>query len=153
MNEENSDHKTKTKINIEDLIIRANELKSHIDILSNVLNTYINRYREFQLTMETLRNLPEDGGRGYVVLDRLSTALIPAMVDKEWTSNILVNLGLNYYLKTSRDKAIELIGKKISETEKIMNDIQTKYKALLEEYTNIQRTLSKIYETLKQEKQ
>lgn len=144
------DKDSKTKISIEDLIVRANELKSHIDILSDALNTYINRYREFQLTMETLKNMPRNGGKGYIVLDRLSTALIPVTIDGEWANSILVNLGLGYYLKTNRDRAIELINKKISETEKIMNDIQAKYRVLLEEYTNIQRTLSGIYEKQRQ---
>lgn len=130
------------QISVDELVARAGELKEHIDALSATLNIYLNQYREMQLASETLRNLPQGSIQGYIVLDRLSSALIPASVSDSWAANILVNLGLGYYVKTDRERAVEILSKRIQELEKIISAIQTQQRAAVEQYLSIQRLIN-----------
>ncbi|MEM0506434.1 MAG: prefoldin domain-containing protein, partial [Thermosphaera sp.] len=98
---------------VEELLARATELREYITVLSNTINNYVTQYRELQLASETLKNLPENGGEGYVVVDRLSSVLVPGIIKEGWSSSVLVNIGFGFYLKTSKDKAAEVLEKRI----------------------------------------
>lgn len=137
----------KTQISIDELVARASELKSQVEAVGSMLNTYLNQYRELQLAYETLKNLPDIISQGYIVLDRLSTVLVPTRIDEGWTSKVLLNLGLGYYIKTTRDKALEVLEKKIKEAEKVISNIQAHHQRLLREYIAIQRLLSQAIES------
>ncbi|MEM3992702.1 MAG: hypothetical protein QXW93_00610, partial [Desulfurococcaceae archaeon] len=84
---------------------------------------------------------------GYVVLDRLSSLMIPASISENWYNNILVNLGLGYYVKLNKDKAIEILTKRIQELEKTINSVQAQRRTLAEEYVGLQRILSQAIES------
>lgn len=127
---------------VEELLVRAEELKQYLNVLNAAINNYVNQYRELQLAGETLKNLPEGGGEGYTILDRLSTVLIPIIIDPAWKEKVLVNLGLGYYLKSDRDKALAIVNRRIAELEKLINELQARYRQYLQEYSAIQDKLA-----------
>ncbi|MEM3993392.1 MAG: prefoldin domain-containing protein, partial [Desulfurococcaceae archaeon] len=92
----------KKVISLEELVARVNELRERIEILDSTLNTYLSHYKELQLAVETIKNLSNKSIEGYVVLDRLSSLMIPASISENWYNNILVNLGLGYYVKLNK---------------------------------------------------
>jgi prefoldin alpha subunit len=108
---------------------------------------YLDQYKELQLSMETLQNLPEISTTGFTVLDRLSSVYIPVKISEDWAKNVLVNLGLGYYMKTTREKAVEILSRRIRDLERVLRDLQTRHRALLEEYLALQRLISQIIET------
>ncbi|MEM2025361.1 MAG: prefoldin subunit alpha [Desulfurococcaceae archaeon] len=131
-------------ISVDELVAKAGELKDHIDTLNATLNIYLNQYREIQLASETLRNLPQGNLQGYLVLDRLSSALVPANISDSWFNSVLVNLGLGYYVKADRDKAVEVLSKRVQELEKVINTLQAQQKAAVEQYLSIQRLINQV---------
>jgi prefoldin alpha subunit len=137
----------KRVITFEELVGRATELKEQLDSLSTVLNMYLDQYKELQLSMETLQNLPEISTTGFTVLDRLSSVYIPVKISEDWAKNVLVNLGLGYYMKTTREKAVEILSRRIRDLERVLRDLQTRHRVLLEEYLALQRLISQIIET------
>lgn len=132
----------KTEPGFEELLARAEEIKRYLDALANTLNTYLTQYRELQIASETLKNIPSGGGETLVVVDRLSTALVPTRIAEDWDSRVLVNLGLGYYLKTSRDKALEIISRRISELERVVNELRARYEQLSREYNELREKIS-----------
>ncbi|MEM4717174.1 MAG: prefoldin subunit alpha [Desulfurococcaceae archaeon] len=136
----------KRVIYLDELLARVSELKEHIELVDSTLNTYLNHYRELQLSIETIKTLSDRQEEGYIIIDRLSSIMIPAIVKESWHSNLLVNLGLGYYVKTTRDKAIELLSRRQQEIEKAINNLQAQRKALAEEYLGLQRLVSQIME-------
>lgn len=143
----------KRVVTLDELVARASELEEHIKLLDSTLNTYLSHYREIQLSIETLKTLSERQEDGYIVVDRLSSVMIPAMIKNEWQNNLLVNLGLGYYVKTNKDKAIELLTRRQQELERVINTVQTQRKALAEEYIGIQRVISQIAEAARAKQQ
>ncbi|MEM0100350.1 MAG: prefoldin subunit alpha [Desulfurococcaceae archaeon] len=137
----------KKVISLEELVARVNELRERIEILDSTLNTYLSHYKELQLAVETIKNLSNKPIEGYVVLDRLSSLMIPASISENWYNNILVNLGLGYYVKLNKDKAIEILTKRIQELEKTINSVQAQRRTLAEEYVGLQRILSQAIES------
>lgn len=137
---------TRFVVSVDELVARATELKDQIEAITATLNTYLNQYRELQLAQETLKNLPPSASQGYVMLDRLSMVFIPTKIDEEWANNVLVNLGLGYYIKTTKEKAIEILQRRIQEVERIISSIQTHQQRLVKEYVAIQRVLSQTLE-------
>ncbi|MEM1639421.1 MAG: prefoldin subunit alpha [Desulfurococcaceae archaeon] len=137
----------KKVISLEELVARVNELRERIEILDSTLNTYLSHYKELQLAVETIKNLSNEPIEGYVVLDRLSSLMIPASISENWYNNILVNLGLGYYVKLNKDKAIEILTKRIQELEKTINSVQAQRRTLAEEYVGLQRILSQAIES------
>lgn len=127
---------------VEELLVRAEELKQYLNVLNATINNYVNQYRELQLAGETLKNLPESGGEGYTILDRLSMVLVPITIDPAWKAKVLVNLGLGYYLKSDRDKALAIVSKRIAELERLINELQARYRQYLQEYSAIQDRLA-----------
>ncbi|MEM4933978.1 MAG: ATP-binding protein, partial [Desulfurococcaceae archaeon] len=69
-----------------------------------------------------------------------------------WPSNVLVNLGLGYYLKTNRDKAVEILTRRLRELEKAINTLQSQRRVAVEEYLGLQRLISQIIESQKESK-
>lgn len=146
------DKETKRSISLEELVARASELREHIDVLETSINVYLNQYKETQLASETLKSLPETPVQGYMVLDRLSSAMIPISVLEGWSNNVLVNLGLGYYFKTNKEKALEILARRLQDLEKVINTLQTQRKAVVEEYLGLQRLISQIIESRKESK-
>lgn len=137
---------TKRVVTLEELIARADELKESIEALDATINTYLSHYREIQLAQETLKNLGDAPSEGYIVLDRLSSVMIPARISENWYNNLLVNLGLGYYLKTTREVALEILRKRLEALEKAINALQARRRALAEEYIGIQRVIEQVVE-------
>jgi len=136
----------KKVITLEELVGRATELRDQLNSLNTVLNMYLNQYREVQLSLETLRGLPETGTESFIVLDRLSSACIPVKINENWVNNVLVNLGLGYYMRTTRDKAVEIISRRARELERVLNNLQAQQRTLLEEYLALERLISQVIE-------
>jgi prefoldin alpha subunit len=140
-------------ITLEELVARVEELRESIEVLDSAINTYLSQYRELQLSLETLKNLGETPGEGYIIIDRLSSIMIPAKILEKWESNLLVNLGLGYYLKTNREKAIEILTKRIQVLEGEINQLQSRRRAMAEEYLGLQRILNQVIQSQQQKTQ
>jgi len=140
-------------ITLEELVARVEELRESIEVLDSAINTYLSQYRELQLSLETLKNLGETPGEGYIIIDRLSSIMIPAKILEKWESNLLVNLGLGYYLKTNREKAIEVLTKRIQVLEGEINQLQSRRRAMAEEYLGLQRILNQVIQSQQQKTQ
>jgi prefoldin alpha subunit len=137
-------------ITLEELVARVEELRESIEVLDSAINTYLSQYRELQLSLETLKNLSETPGEGFIIIDRLSSIMIPAKILERWESNLLVNLGLGYYLKTNREKAIEILTKRIQVLEGEINQLQSRRRAMAEEYLGLQRILNQVIQSQQQ---
>lgn len=133
---------SKKTISLEELVARASELKERINALESTLNMYLNQYKEIQLSFETLKDLPEKPIQGYMVLDRLSSVMIPVVVDEKWVDNVIVSLGLGYYVKTNRDRAVEILTRRLGEIEKVITTVQSQRRVMVEEYLGLQRVIS-----------
>jgi prefoldin alpha subunit len=142
-----SEKPTRRVVTLEELVGRASELRDQLNSLNTVLNMYLTQYREVQLSLETLRGLPEASTESFVVLDRLSSVCIPVKIEGNWVSSVLVNLGLGYYMRTTRERAVEILSRRARELEKVLSNLQTQQRALLEEYLTLERLISQIIET------
>jgi prefoldin alpha subunit len=142
-----SEKPAKRVVTLEELVGRASELRDQLNSLNTVLNMYLTQYRETQLSIETLRGLPEASTESFVVLDRLSSVFIPVKIEGNWVNSVLVNLGLGYYMRTSREKAVEILSRRARELERVLSNLQAQQKALLEEYLTLERLISQVIET------
>ncbi|MGC9181095.1 ATP-binding protein [Thermogladius sp.] len=135
-------------VTLEELVARAEELKEYAGALQSALNTYLTQYAELQLVLDTLRNLPQGETQIYVLLNRLGSAMVPAVVKDGWDRNVIVNLGLNYYAKASREQGVSLLEKRLQAVKRIVDKLQRDYKSVVEEYSYIQQILSQVFAQL-----
>jgi prefoldin alpha subunit len=142
-----STEKQERVVTLEELISRASELREQLNSLNTILNMYLSQYRELQLSLETLRGLPEASSEGFTVLDRLSLVYIPVKISEKWADSVLVNIGLGYYMRTTRDKAVELLSRRVREIEQVLRELQARQRALLDEYLALERLISQVIET------
>ncbi|MEM4847904.1 MAG: ATP-binding protein, partial [Thermosphaera sp.] len=61
------------------------------------------------------------------------------------SSSVLVNIGFGFYLKTSKDKAAEVLEKRISGVNRVLEELQKRYKTALDEYSALQGILNQLY--------
>lgn len=135
----------KATVTLSELIVRANELREYMGILKTQIETYTLQLSELQMVKNTLYELPTKDVEGLIVLDRLNTAFIPVQISEKWTNNIIVNIGRNYYVKTSREQAVKIVSDRISIIRRILDDLRRQYQAALMEYNTIQQILARIY--------
>ncbi len=138
-------------ISINELIIRANELREYINILQAQIGNYSTQLSELQLSLNTIENLPEDGGEALVTLDRLSTVYLPITIKDNWKENIVVNIGLNYYIRSSKEKVEEIIRNRIGIVRKIIEGLRREYQAALTEYNALQQIIATIYARMQEQ--
>ncbi len=132
-------------ITLDELLLRLEQLKQYMALLETRISEASNQLTELQLSKNTLENLPEQGGDGLVVLDRLSTIFIPVKIPEEWPRKILVNIGLNYYMRTDREKANDILIKRINSVRRTIQVLQKQYATLSTEYNALQQVLAQIY--------
>ncbi|NAZ26840.1 MAG: ATP-binding protein [Thermogladius sp.] len=135
-------------VSLEELVARAEELKEYAGAIQSALNTYLTQYTELQLVIETLKSLPQGSPQIYVLLNRLGSAMIPAQVSEGWETNIIVNLGLNYYARATREQGVSILEKRLQAVKKIIDRLQRDYKSVVEEYSYIQQILAQVYAQL-----
>jgi len=135
-------------VSLEELVARAEELKEYAGAIQSALNTYLTQYTELQLVIETLKSLPQGSPQIYVLLNRLGSAMIPAQVSEGWENNIVVNLGLNYYAKATREQGISILEKRLQAVKRIIDRLQKDYQSVVEEYSYIQQILAQVYAQL-----
>jgi prefoldin alpha subunit len=135
-------------VSLEELVARAEELKEYAGAIQSALNTYLTQYTELQIVIETLKSLPQGSPQIYVLLNRLGSAMIPAQVSEGWESNIIVNLGLNYYARATREQGVSILEKRLQAVKKIIDRLQRDYKSVVEEYSYIQQILAQVYAQL-----
>jgi prefoldin alpha subunit len=138
-------------VSIDELLARAEQLKQYISSVESQLTQLTSQLTELQLAASTLENIPDDGGDALVVVDRLSTVFIPASIPTGWQDNVIVNIGLNYYLKVDREKAKEVISKRINSTRRVLDALRKQYESLTTEYNSLQQILAQIYVQARQQ--
>jgi prefoldin alpha subunit len=138
-------------VSIDELLARAEQLKQYISSVESQLTQLTSQLTELQLAASTLENIPDDGGDALVVVDRLSTVFIPASIPTGWQDNVIVNIGLNYYLKVDREKAKEVISKRINSTRRVLDALRKQYESLTTEYNALQQILAQIYVQARQQ--
>ncbi len=142
---------SKQYISINELIIRANELREYINILQAQIGNYSTQLSELQLSLNTIENMPEEGGEALVTLDRLSTVYLPVTIKDNWKENIVVNIGLNYYIRSSKEKAEEIIRNRIGIVRKIIEGLRREYQAALTEYNALQQIIATVYARMQEQ--
>jgi prefoldin subunit 5 len=50
-------------------------------------------------------------------------------------------------MRTSREKAVEILSRRARELERVLSNLQAQQKALLEEYLTLERLISQVIET------
>lgn len=138
-------------ISINELLIRANELREYINLLQTQIGNYSTQLSELQLSLNTIENMPEKGGEALVTLDRLSTVYLPVTIKDNWKENIVVNIGLNYYIRSSKEKAEEIIRNRIGIVRKIIEGLRREYQAALTEYNALQQIIATIYARMQEQ--
>ncbi len=135
----------KPRITLEELLVRAEEVKQYLAALESRINELATHMAELQLARTALTTIPSQGGDGYVVTDRLSTVYIPVNIPSDWRNRVLVSIGLSYYVKTSSDEALKIIDKRINDVRRTSDLLNRQYTALLNEYNALQQAISQIY--------
>ncbi len=135
---------TKT-VTLSELLARADELRQYISILQQQMNTLSSQFAELQFSLTTIEGLPEEESEGLIVLDRLNTVFVPVKIPSDWKNKVLVNIGLNYYIKLDKNKAKEVIEKRISSLRMMLEQTRRQYEQALIEYNALQQILASIY--------
>lgn len=143
---------TKT-VTLSDLLARADELRQYVSILQQQINTLSSQFTELQFSLTTIEELPEEGSQGLIVLDRLNTVFVPVKIPSDWKNKVLVNIGLNYYIRLDKNKAKEVIEKRISSLRMMIEQIRRQYEQALVEYNALQQVLVSIYAQIQQRAQ
>ncbi|MET1160599.1 MAG: prefoldin domain-containing protein [Thermoprotei archaeon] len=143
----------KRVITVGELITRANQLRDYIASLSSYLETLALQINELETARSALNAMPSQDFASLLSIDKLNAILIQALIPRDWHTQVLVNIGRNYYLKTSREKAIDIINKRLSNLRRIANEVQRQYQLALNEYNAIQQILASIYARLEQQRQ
>lgn len=141
------------EVSINALLIRASQLRDYLSLLSSQIENYTAQVSELQLVINTLESLPSSETDTLVALDRLNTVFIPAKINANWYNEIIVNIGRKYYIKTSREKARELVSKRLDTLHRILDDLRRKYQVAMNEYNAIQQVIATIYTQLSSKKQ
>lgn len=132
-------------VSLEELLVRASQLREYLNLLSSQIESYSVQISELQLVINTLDSIPAGLSDNLMVLDRLNTVFIPITVSENWSSRVLVNIGRNYYVKTTKEKASELINKRLENLRIALDEHLRRYQVALNEYNAIQRILSAVY--------
>jgi len=135
----------KYEITLEDLILRASQLRDYINALQNQINTVSAQISELQMVLDTLDALPHRESPILIVLDRLNTIFLPATISSNWHNEILVNIGRNYYVKTNSERAREIVSRRLTTLRRALDELTRRYQAALSEYSALQRILASIY--------
>lgn len=135
---------TKT-VTLSELFARADELRQYISILQQQMNTLSSQFAELQFSLTTIEGLPEEESECLTVLDRLNTVFVPVKIPSDWKNKVLVNIGLNYYIKLDKNKAKEVIEKRISSLRMMLEQTRRRYEQALIEYNALQQILASIY--------
>ncbi|MCD6488995.1 MAG: prefoldin subunit alpha [Desulfurococcales archaeon] len=133
-------------IDLQAVIMRLNELRNYIAILQSQIDTLTQEISELQLTLSTIKELNKEEREVdiFVATDRLASVFVPARIKKNWNSNILVNIGKEYYIKTSTELAEKVISRKISTTQNLLRLRQQELARALNEYNYLQNLISSI---------
>ncbi len=135
----------KREITVNELLIRASQLRDYLSLLSTQIENYTAQATELQLILNTIDSLPESEASVLMVLDRLNTVFIPAKIASNWSNELIVNIGRNYYIKTNKEKARELVSKRLDLVRRILDDLRRRYQTALNEYNAIQQVLASVY--------
>ena len=138
----------KRGVTVDELLMRATQLRDYMTLLAGQIENYTAQVNELQMVLNTLDSLPREESQVLMVLDRLNTVFIPATISSNWSNELLVNIGRNYYVKTSSEKARELVSKRLDTLRRVLDDLTRRYQAALNEYNAIQQVLSTVYTQL-----
>ncbi|MEM1675585.1 MAG: prefoldin subunit alpha [Desulfurococcaceae archaeon] len=139
-------------VTVEELIARATQLREYLNLLNSQIESLTLQASELQLVINTLNSLPETSSSNLMVLDRFNTVFIPININENWLNHVIVNIGGSYYIKTNRDKAVELINKRLDSVKRVLDELVKRYQIVLNEYNAIQRVLSAVYAKIMEEK-
>lgn len=135
-------------VTLQDLLVRATQLRDSLAILDAQISGYNNQLNELRLVKDTLNTISSEGLYSYILLDRLGAVFIPVNFDQQWANNVIVNIGRNVYLKTSRGEALKIVDERISKLTRIINELGRQYRAVLDEYNAINQIIQSVYAQL-----
>jgi len=133
------------EVSIDEILLRASQLREYLSILQDQINSVSAQISELQMVLDTLDAIPQTDSQVLITLDRLTTVLIPATIPNTWHNELLVNIGKNYYVKTTRDKAREIVDKRLATLRRVLSELTRRYQVALAEYTTLQRVLESLY--------
>lgn len=142
--------KVEQEVSVDEILLRASQLREYLSVLQDQVNSVSAQISELQIVLDTLDSIPQTDSQVLVTLDRLTTVLIPATIPSTWHNELLVNIGKNYYIKTTRDKAREIVDKRLATLRRMLSELTRRYQVALTEYTALQRVLASLYGQLAQ---
>jgi len=142
--------KVEQEVSVDEILLRASQLREYLSVLQDQVNSVSAQISELQIVLDTLDSIPQTDSQVLVTLDRLTTVLIPATIPSTWHNELLVNIGKNYYIKTTRDKAREIVDKRLATLRRMLGELTRRYQVALTEYTALQRVLASLYGQLAQ---
>lgn len=138
----------KRVVTLQDLLVRATQLRDSLAVLEAQIASYNNQLNELQMVRDTLSNISNEGFHGYILLDRLGAIFIQVNLNPDWVNNVIVNIGRNVYLKTSKDEALRFVNERINRLSRIVNELGKQYRAVLDEYNAINQIIQSVYTQL-----
>jgi prefoldin alpha subunit len=136
----------KRAVTLDELIYRATQLREYLTLLNNQIENYALQASELRLVLDTLDSLPEENKSSIlVVLDRLNTVFMPASIKETWSNELIVNIGGNYYVRTDKSKAREIVSSRLNTVNRVLNELRQRYQLILNEYNAIQQVLAQVY--------
>lgn len=132
------------EIDINLVLARINELREYIGVLQSQLNTLTQELSELQLALSSIRGLGEitDEREALIAVDRLATVFVPAKISGSWSTNLLVNIGGSYYVKTNSSTAEKILSKRIGSLQNLIRVHQQELSRALNEYNYLQQIVA-----------
>ncbi len=135
-------------ISLDELAARAELLRRYIELLKTQMDLLLEEINELKTAYNTLKEARESEDEIYISTNRFNTVLIKGSLPKGWDKDILLHIGLEYFIKTDKETAMKLLEKKISEREEVVRKTREDYKKMLIEYEQIQGILATVYQQL-----
>ncbi len=141
------------KVSLEAVMARLNQLRDAIAVLQDQVNILSSELTELQMAISTLKGLEEvtSDRKVLVAVDRLASVFIPATIGGEWSNNVLVSIGRNYYARVDREKAVGIINKRIRRVQEILKIRNQELSRAINEYNYLQQVLQTAYQQLVQQ--
>lgn len=138
-------------ISINDIVARINVLQKYIELLQTQIELLLSEINELKLTQTALKEAGSSNDV-YISTNRLGTAFIKGVLAENWDKEILLHIGLEYFIIVDKEKALKHISEKLRARTELLNKTQMDYNAAINEYNQLNTLLSVIYNKIQQEK-
>ncbi|RLG82172.1 MAG: prefoldin subunit alpha [Thermoprotei archaeon] len=132
----------KVAVPLEAVLAELTELKRYIDALQTQINGFTAELEELSASRSLIAELKARGVRETVIpTDRGRHVMVRARLAEDNT--VLAHVGLDYYVRLSFDKAIEILNVKESDIREAIKELQKELSNMLTYYQQLQAVVNR----------